>query len=149
MDKPQGYLVDKSITNTQFSILFALRSHCVRGIKENFKQLYSQNTLCPVCERSIDTQSHVLKCQVLQNILPLTENISYSDIYGTTQSQIELVRVYEQYLVLRDKILEDTEDQVSLPVLYAGPKRHQARRPPARSCTGDTTTTNVSLDGIK
>ena len=53
MDKPQGYLVDKSITNTQCSILFALRSKCLRGIRDNFKQLYSQNSMCPVCERSI------------------------------------------------------------------------------------------------
>ena len=85
--------------------------------------------MCPVCERSIDTQSHVLQCQVLQDILPLTENVSYNDINGNTHSQIDLVRIYEQYLVLRDKILEDTDPQVSLPVLYAGPKRHQSRRP--------------------
>ena len=149
MDKPQGYIIDKSITNTQCSILFALRSHCLRGIRENFKQLYSQNTLCPICERSIDTQSHILDCQVLQDILPLTENVSYTDIYGTTQSQIKLVRIYEQYIMLRDEILEDTDPQVSLPVLYTGPKRHQARRPQAQSCARDAPTPDVSLDGIK
>ena len=129
MDKPQGYITDKSITNTQCSILFSLRSHYLRGIRENFKHLYSQNTLCPICERSIDTQSHILDCQVLQDILPLTENVLYTDIYGTTQSQIKLVRVYEQYITLRDEILEATDPQVSLPVLYTGLKRHQARRP--------------------
>jgi hypothetical protein len=67
---------------------------------------------------------------VLQDILPLTEDISYSDIYGTTQSQIDFVRIYEQYLVLRDKILEDTDPQASIPAIYAGPRHHQTRRPP-------------------
>ena len=123
MDYPQGYLVHKGITNTQSSILFALRSHSVRGIRENFKQLYSHNTLCPLCERCIDTQSHILQCQVLQDILPLTENIVYSDINGTTQSQICFVRIFEQYLTLRDEILEETDPQVSLPVIYDGPKQ--------------------------
>ena len=129
MKNPQGYLTDKSITNTQCSILFALRSHCVRGIKENFKILHSENTLCPLCERCIDTQFHILQCKVLQDILPLTEDISYSDIYGTTQSQIDFVRIYEQYLVLRDEILEDTDPQASIPAIYAGPRHHQIRRP--------------------
>ena len=116
MNKPQGYIVDKNITNTQVSLLFALRSHSIRGIRTNFSQLYSHNTLCPVCERSIDTQEHTIQCQVLLDILPLTQDISYDDLQGPTQSQIEFVRVYEQYLTLRDEILEDTDTQPSLPV---------------------------------
>ena len=126
MNKPQGYIVDKNITNTQVSLLCALRSHSIRGIRTNFSQLYSHNTLCPVCERSIDTQEHTIQCQVLLDILPLTQDISFDDLQGPTQSQIEFVRVYEQYLTLRDEILEDTDTQPSLPVLYTGPKRHQA-----------------------
>ena len=107
-----------SITNTQSSILFALQSHCVRGIRENFKQLYSQNTLCPVCERCRDRQSQFF-------------NVKYSKIFSHCL------------------ILEETDHQVSLPVIYAGPKQHQARRPLDQSCTRDTPWTNVSLDGIK
>ena len=60
MKNPQGYLMDKIITGTQCYIIFALQSHCVRGIKENVKVHYSENTLCPLCERCIDTQFHIL-----------------------------------------------------------------------------------------
>ena len=148
MDKPQGYIVEKNITNTQVSILFALRSHSIRGIRTNFQHLYSHNTLCPICERSIDTQEHLIQCKVLLDILPLTENISYSDLQGSTQRQVEFVRIYEQYLTLRDEILEDTASEVCLPVLHTGPKRHQARVS-ARSCTRVSVTTDVFLDGIK
>ena len=148
MDKPQGYIVEKNTTNTHVSILFALRSRSIRGIKTNFQHLYSHNTLCPICERSIDTQEHLIQCKVLLDILPLTENISYSDLQGSTQRQVEFVRIYEQYLTLRDEILEDTASEVCLPVLHTGPKRHQARVS-ARSCTRVSVTTDVSLDGIK
>ena len=51
--------------------------------------------------------------------------------------------------MLRDEILEDTDPQVSLPVLYTGPKRLQARKPQAQSCARDAPTLDVSLDGIK
>ena len=53
LKKPLGYNISGELTNTQCSLLFALRSHTVRGLKENFKQMYSENTLFPVCERNI------------------------------------------------------------------------------------------------
>ena len=60
MNRPQGYLTSESITNTQCSILFALRSHSLRGIRENFKKMYSQNTLGTICKRFSDSKHHIL-----------------------------------------------------------------------------------------
>ena len=126
MNWPQGYLTNGSITNVQCSILFALRSHSLRGVKENFKNMYSQNSLCPICERFSDSQDHILQCKVLQDICPLEEQVEYNSIYCTTHEQEELVKVYEKYLGLRDELLEDTAQQ-SLPGLYTGPQRQPKR----------------------
>ena len=112
MNNPQGYITSESMTNKQISILFALRSHSLRGIKENFKKMYLENTLCPICERFSDSQYHTLKCQVPLHIRPLEEDVDYNPIYGTTQQQEQLVKVYKIYLGLRDELLDDiSQDQ--------------------------------------
>ena len=133
--KPQSYITDKEITNTQCKLLFALRSHTVRGIRYNFRQLHSQDLLCPICERFGDTQDHVLDCQVLQNILPKEPHIEYMHIYGNIKQQTDVIQAYEAYLCLRDEILENSDGNSCLPGHYSGPKLPQARtvRTPARS----------------
>ena len=82
-----------------------------------------ENTLCPICERHEDTQSHVLNCPVMLSIKPkLKEHILYEHIYGNIEQQIQLVREYEKYLVLRDTLLQDDEEYpAGLPGLHAGP----------------------------
>ena len=126
LNHPQVYLTSETITNQQCSILFALRSHSLRGIRENFKKMYLQNTLCPLCERFSDSQLHILQCLVLKDIRPMVENVEYNHIYGTTQQQEQLVKVYEIYLGIRDELLDDPSQQ-SLPGLYTGPQQRQAR----------------------
>ena len=135
MNNPQGYITSKSMTNRQISILFALRSHSLRGIKENFRKMYLETTLCPICERFSDNQYHTLRCQVLLDIRPLEEDVHYDDIYGTTQQQEQLVKVYEIYLGLRDELLDDASQQ-SLPGLHTGPRRQLTRAERTRiSCS--------------
>ena len=135
MNNPQGYITSKSMTKRQISILFALRSHSLRGIKENFKKMYLENTLCPICERFSDSQYHLLKCKVLLDIRPLEEDVDYKHIYGTTQQQELLIRVYESYLGLRDELLDDISLQ-SLPWLHTGPLQQLARTQRTRtSCS--------------
>ena len=139
LDKPQPYLISKLFTNDECSILFALRSKTIRGIRENFKHMYSDNTLCPICERTSDTQQHVLECKVLQDILPLKNHIKYNHINGTISEQKEFVTTYAKYLEIRDELLSETESQQSLPGLYTGPQHPQARtkRTKARRSSGD------------
>ena len=129
LTKPTPYLVNRNISYRQASILFALRSKTLRGIKSNFKNMYSNNTLCPLCERTEDTQSHLLSCKVLQDILPMTENTEYSHMNGTAHQQTDFIKIYEKYLKLRDELLEDTSEDSSLPGLYTGPVHPQASNP--------------------
>ena len=71
-DKPQQYLTSKLFSNKQCAILFALKSKTIRGIRDNFGNMYSDNDLCPVCERCTDTQNHLIQCKVLLDIIPPT-----------------------------------------------------------------------------
>ena len=109
------------------SILFGLRSHTIQIIRMNFPNMYSENSLCPMCERSVDTQERLLLCTVLQNILPLKNHIEH----GTVEQQHEYVKIYSCYLELWDKLM-GSDDDSSLPGLYTGPMRPQAagRGPP-------------------
>ena len=134
-NKPQQYLTSKLFSNKQCALMFALKSKSVRGIRENFRNMYSDNTLCPVCERCADTQNHLIHCKVLQDIIPLTNEVCFSDIEGSLEEQKAFIQTYEKYLTLRVELLEESEPEHSLPGLYTGPlppkagsKRTTARR---------------------
>ena len=125
MKCPQDYITSRNITNTEKSILFGLRSQSIRGIRMNFPNMYSENTLCPICERSQHTQEHLPLCTVLTSILPSRKHMDYRHINGTVEQQQEYVKVYKRYLELRDELIDSSEGS-SLPGLYTGPVRPQA-----------------------
>ena len=127
MNNPQPYITCRSLTNTEKSILFGLRSQSIRGIKMNFPNMFSENSLCPICERTQDTQEHLPLCPVLQSILPIKKHIEYNHIFGSVEQQSSYVKVYKLYLELRDELM-DSKDSSSLPGLYSGPVRPQAAR---------------------
>ena len=126
LQKPTQYLVNRKISYRQASIMFALRSKTLRGIKNNFKIMYSDNTLCWVCERSEDTQEHLILCKVLLNILPLEKHIEYNHMSGTEEQQVNFIQTYKKYLELCDELQEDPDEGPSLPGLYSGPVPPQA-----------------------
>ena len=128
LNKPQDYIKCKTLSSAQCAILFALRSNSVRGISENWKYLGQENSLCPICERKIDTQSHILSCEVIPSIKPkLNNNVQYEHIYGSLEQQIQLVKEYEKYIDLRQTLLEDEDySQDSLPGQDTGPELPQA-----------------------
>ena len=82
--------------------------------------MYLQITLSPLCERFSDSPLHTLQFQVLKDIRPMEEHVEYNHIYGTTQTQEQLVKVYDIYLGIMDELLDD-QSQQSLPGFYTGP----------------------------
>ena len=78
--------------------------------------------LCLLCETHEDNQESVILCPVLLNILPLRNCIDY----GTTGQQTEFLQVYEQYIMIRDELLDKSGQDASLPGLYTGPVLPQA-----------------------
>ena len=127
--------------------MFALKSKTVQGKRDNFCNMYSDNTLCPICERSIDSQNHIIQCQVLQDIIPRTNEVTFSDIEGSLEQQKALIETYEKYLALREELLEEVEPYSSLPGLYTGPLLPKAgsKGATARRGNGDIICSNVSL----
>ena len=105
----------------------------------NFPNMYSENTLCPICERSQDTQEHLPLCTVLTSILPLKKHMDNSHINGTVEQQQEYVQVYKRYLELRDELIDSSEGS-SLPGLYSGPVLPQAAST-GRAIGSDATST--------
>ena len=80
--KVQPYLQSERITQKEKDMLTALRSHSVRGIKQNFP-LFFYTLFCPLnCEsevaKKLDTQSHILVCKSLSDGVEL----DLSDIYS-------------------------------------------------------------------
>ena len=116
----QPYFSNRKLTHRQISLMFSLRSRTVRNIKCNFPKMYS-SLMCPLCNSHEDTQEHVLLCKVLHNILPLSSDIYYAHMRGTTEQQTDIVQVFERYLNIRDELLECSGLSSSLPGLYAGP----------------------------
>ena len=128
LEKPQEYLTSELFSNQQCSLIFALKSKTLRGVKSNFKSMNPDNYLCPLCERYPDTQQHLSQCKILQDILPHIGPIDYSGLSGNVHQQQEFIVKYEKYLVLRDELLSDDPDtQSSLPGLHTGPQLRQAR----------------------
>ena len=91
---PQPYLITNKLSNNQVSLLFNLRTPCVRGIKDNFHGQYNQNLKCDLCKKETDSQVHILKCHVLkQHIQWDQEKVKYEHIHGTLQQQINVTNL--------------------------------------------------------
>ena len=105
---PQPYLITNKLSNNQVSLLFNLRTQCVRGIKDNFHGQYNQNLKCDLCKKETDSQDHILKCHVLkQHIRWDHEKVKYEHIHGTLQQQINVTIILCALLELRDRLLEE------------------------------------------
>ena len=109
----QPYLKSGIFSNEEASLLAALRSHTVRGIRCNFKKLYKNDTHCPLkCSPSSplqDTQEHLLVCSkiVLSDINVLAcRKICHDDIYGDVQTQKTAVSLFNELIKKRNKLME-------------------------------------------
>ena len=149
----KNYLSSPSFSNTEVSLLAALRSHTLRGVKCNFKNMY-QDTNCPLkCwepDRSPlkDTQEHILSCSQLKLDTHALANskISYSDIYSDVSKQKAVVSLFNQLLDRREEILQQDES-TNPPVPNWTLALNSAVL--AQFCTFGNNTCNVPALGIK
>ena len=110
----QEYLLSSQFSNEEAKILFALRSHSIRGIKANFSSANKENIYCPLkCDTTpmIDEQRHLLVCKVICSSLSISQlealkTTQYEDIYGSIHKQKEAVIVFRWLLALRQKLLD-------------------------------------------
>ena len=119
--KTQPYLKSPLFSNTETSLLSALRSITADTFKANFRNMYANVVSCPlVCwgEREAeeeDTQKHMLTCSKLQLEIASNElatgKIVYEDIFADVKKQKEVVDLFSKLIDLRLKLLKDKDNQ--------------------------------------
>ena len=108
LSRTQKYMTTNKLNNKEVSLLFNLRCQSINGIKDNFHQMFKGNLKCDLCAIYVDSQEHLLQCQVLrQHINWNHEEIKYDHIYGSLQQQIEVTKLIHSLLEVRDRLLEE------------------------------------------
>ena len=107
----QHYLRSPKFSNSDCELLFALRSHTLRGIKGNFPSYYTKDLSCPLnCEETKhqDSQIHLLNCvRVLAQLKgDDTGTVLYDDIYGCLDKQLAVVKLFSKLLQIREDLLK-------------------------------------------
>ena len=106
----QGYITSPLFSDSEVSLLFAMRSMCVRECKANFSSQYrsTQEVYCTLCtEQKPDDQKHVLQCKVLSDQLKSDEmvinKISYDDIFKGPTNQKNITSLFSKLLEIKKK----------------------------------------------
>ena len=95
------------MTREQSSLLQALRTRTVRGIRSDFGDMFLDKT-CPLenC-LELDSIPHLLACRVLQGAVPRSTAVQYGDVFSPDQErQEEATVLFGQLLAARDKLIE-------------------------------------------
>ena len=105
---PQSYLL--SMTREQSSLMVALRTRTLRGIRSDFGNMYVDKQ-CPLpgCQEP-DSISHLLACSVLQPAVPAgATSVQYGDVFSSCQEkQNSAVLMFSQLVKTREGLLEKT-----------------------------------------
>ena len=127
------YLCSPLFNNESRSLLLALRTRTVRGIRSDFGGLYPDKS-CPLGCGDMDTLKNILSCKVLKQSHAshdvTNSDIRYEDIFSSDiNKQKQVTELYRQLLETRNKIIS------SQPVANTGPvHRVQAlQKPPVLS----------------
>jgi hypothetical protein len=105
--KIQNYLMTGYLNFKEVKTMSALRSQCVRDIRNNFKKLY-KCTKCPLKCGEEDTQSHILNC------IKLPDNVSQANInqiYGNNCEMKIIASTFIKHMKVREEILERMEQR--------------------------------------
>ena len=110
----QPYLTSDLLSQKQVQTLTAIRSHCLKGIKENFPKMQQLSEHCPLkCGNKEaqykDTQEHLLQCQGLggESVMKLSDMYSQNIV-----SQANLAKLTFKLKRKREQILEDQEESL-------------------------------------
>ena len=109
----QKYITSPLFTDEEVSLLFALRSKCVRECKANFRSMYSEVN-CELCtDNKPDDQPHILQCTPLSDQLKSIElsmkKVEYSDIYSDPHKQKEVTVMISKLIDIKKKLIESKQ----------------------------------------
>ena len=102
------YMRSPQFTQEQASVLLALRTRTVRGVRSDFGDMFV-NKHCPLGCDHIDTLPNILSCSVLQDWLPdQRSSITFLDCYSKdVQRQKDATNLFMEMLEMRDILLEE------------------------------------------
>ena len=114
----QEYLISGELTNKEATTIATLRAKCVRGVRNQFKKMYT-DTKCPLKCGQEDTQEHILECIKLTN----TPKITMDSLNGSNVEKKELAKEFSKLMRKRERLLEiegemppgATQDQCTQP----------------------------------
>ena len=111
----QTYITSPLFSNSEVSLLFALRSRYI-DCKANFRNKYSKdNLLCQICAKSEETQIHIFQCEILNSKLKseeiLKEKAEYNDMFKDARRQKVIVTIFTQLLEIRKTILHQQQSR--------------------------------------
>ena len=86
--KIQEYMITPHLTNQEVSLLFSVRKRTLRTVVNNFgKKIY-----CVLGCSVLKNQEHWLVCS--QTLSNKNTEVVYSDLYGSLEKQVQLVKLY-------------------------------------------------------
>ena len=104
----QPYMMHPCMNSDDIALLFALRTRCVRGIRNDFREMFS-TIRCELCDKHDDTLPNLLMCEQLTHV-PRNGSI-YLDVFSqSVQNQKESMLQYRGLLKAREGILKKREE---------------------------------------
>ena len=109
----EDYLTSGLFNNKQISKLFNLRCKTVKNAKVNFHYLFKDEFFCPF--GPFDSQEHMLKCYKIVSSLNTIkkkklECVKYEDIFGDPQQQLQVTKVFQTLICIRERLLERDQE---------------------------------------
>ena len=96
------YFEDKRFSRSEVELLFSLRTMMVSGIKKKISSQYQDNLFCDLCSAHVDCQEHLLSCATLRSHVDIPNDVQYSDIFGNTDKQLRIVKIFKKLLRARE-----------------------------------------------
>ena len=105
--KCEDYITDTRFSVSEVQLLFRLRTRTF-PVKENLKNKYRDDLSCEFCRIGYSTQQHQLECPVIKKFVPelAEQQCNYSDIFGTVEDQLRIVKTYSEISRRREILLE-------------------------------------------
>ena len=116
----ENYLTSGLFNNKQISMLFNLRCQTLKNIKNYFHNLYKGDITCPFkCSNEIDSQEHVIKCHKIVSNMNSNQkmdlnNVKCQDIFGNTHEQLEVTKVFQTMIGIRDRLQKRDQEPACL-----------------------------------
>ena len=108
--KVMKYLDDKRFTPDLANLLFKFRTR-VFNVRNNFRNQYRTNLICPLCREREDSQEHLLECRVIVRKLN-GEQYCYKDIFSENLvSLLNIAKGLKKVVKIREEMENMSTDQ--------------------------------------